>query len=249
MAAYGLYDAGFPGMKAGIEDTSAIPAATRQPIAFGTPVFFMEGDEKGAYPFTVDQSTIKFSADFIASNSTVVTVNTLATAAVVYATSHAATFAAVVVAVEALTGVDVVASDATLRTITVRTYGASTILPVTALVSSVTTLGSSQPTVTYQFGTTMRIAGVAMHQHKEPLSGLVRYEIKDPASIMREGKIYVLTADTTLAHKPAYLTAAGAWTDETVAGAVANLATPYFFRTATSGAGMAILEVFDKPAI
>lgn len=238
MSEYGGYDAGFPGMKAGIEDTRAEAGAARAPIAFGTPSFRKEGDERGLYPFIADTQTATISADFIASNSTIATVNGVATAAVVYATSHAVTFAAVVAAIEALTGVDVVSSNATARTITVKTYGTDG-LPTTTTLAIVTTLGASQPTVAYQFGTTLKLAGVSMHQHKGAIAGLVRYETKDPASVMTRGKIYVTSADTIISQKTAYLTSAGAWTDE-VTG---NLATPYIFRSGTSGAGLAVLAV------
>lgn len=247
MPEYGLYEQGFPGMTARGFVKDAVPGAARQAIAFGAPVFAKEGDEVGRFPFIADQMTFTYSADFSASNSIAVTANGVSITPVEYGTSHAATFAALVAAIEALAGVDVVASNATTRTITLRTWSGSTATPVVTGATSAVT-GGSAVTVAAQFGTSLKLRGVAMHQHKEPLNGLVRYEVKDPVSVMISGRIFVKNADTVVAHKPAYLTATGTWTDETVAGAVSNLSTPYFFRSNVSGAGLALLEVVEKPA-
>ena len=150
-------------------------------------------------------------------------------------------------AVEALTGVDVVSSNATTRTLTIRTWTGTVATPVVTGATSAVT-GGTAVTVAAQFGTSLKLRGVAMHQHKEPIADLVRYEVKDPVSAMTSGRIFVKNADTVVAHKPAYLTATGTWTDETVAGSVSNLSTPYYFRSNVSGAGLALLEVVEKPA-
>ena len=126
MSAYGDMNPGvaglimtqYPKIDSGIVQESMTP---------GTPVFGYTRSDKKIWKLKADVSKLVFSADLSASNSTVVTVNSVAAAAVVYATSHAATMTAIINAIKALTGVEAVldSTDSNGRTILIRTKGAT----------------------------------------------------------------------------------------------------------------------------
>ena len=126
MSAYGDMNPGVAGMivtqypkiQTGIVQESMTP---------GTPVFGYTGSDNKIWKLKADVSKLVFSADLGASNSTVITVNSVAAAAVVYGTSHAATMTAISNAIKALTGAEAVldSTDSNGRTILVRTKGAT----------------------------------------------------------------------------------------------------------------------------
>lgn len=130
----GLIVTQYPKIDTGIVQESMTP---------GMPAFGYTGSDKKIWKLKADVSKLVFSADLSASNSTVITVNTVAAAAVVYATSHAATMTAIINAIKALTGVEAVldSTDSNGRTILVRTKG----LTITA---SGAVTGGSAVTVT-----------------------------------------------------------------------------------------------------
>ena len=80
--------------------------------------------------------------------------------------------------------------------------------------------------------------GVFVRTQKYP--GL--YENKDVANIVRKGLVYVPVSDAVVANAPLYITPAGVWTDETSG----NTACKGKFRSTTSGAGLALVELFDN---
>lgn len=88
---------------------------------------------------------ITFSADFVASNSIAVTVNGVAITPVVYATSHAATFAALIAAIDGLSSCSCT-GDATARTLLIKPTDSDADPVITCTV----TLGASQATATIQ---------------------------------------------------------------------------------------------------
>lgn len=112
----GLIMTQYPKIDSGIVQESMTP---------GTPVFGYTGSDKKVWKLKADVSKLVFSGDLGASNSTVITVNGVAAAAVVYGTSHAATMTAIINAIKALTGVEAVldSTDSNGRTILVRTKG------------------------------------------------------------------------------------------------------------------------------
>lgn len=77
-----------------------------------------------------------------------------------------------------------------------------------------------------------------------PGNGTANYPDKSAVNIVVEGKVYVPVAGVVTSGKKAYLTAAEVWTD--VVGA--NIATPYVFRSTTTGAGLALLQVVKSAA-
>lgn len=126
----GLIRTQYPKIDTGIVQETMTP---------GTPVFGYTGSDKKIWKLKADVSKLVFSVDLSASNSTVVTVNSVAAAAVVYATSHAATMTAIINAIKALAGVEAVldSTDSNGRTILIRTKG------TTATASGAVTGGSA----------------------------------------------------------------------------------------------------------
>lgn len=126
MSAYGDMNPGvagtivsqYPKVDTGIVQESMTP---------GTPVFGYTNSDNKVWKLKADVSKLVFSGDLGASNSTVITVNSVAAASVVYGTSHAATMTAIINAIKALTGVEAVldSDDTNGRTILVRTKGAT----------------------------------------------------------------------------------------------------------------------------
>ena len=232
MSEYNELDKALPGLKYGI-DSTVVTGCAVNPISFGAPVYGVIGEENKVGPLLNDKATVGFSADFSASNviagNVAVAGRSAVAYSVTYATSHAATFAALVAA---LKGIEVVSSDAVARSIVLSANGET--LVVTGAVT-----GGTAVTVTVTAGTEMVLRGVALRSAKAQVAGVERYEETDPVNIITEGEVWVTTADTVLAQKQAYLTAGGAWTDE----ASGNTATGWTFRSSTTGAGLARLEV------
>lgn len=238
MNMYGTVDESLPGQKVGNEavvDTCAAPAALD--VAFGIPVFREEAEDVVAYPWVNDAPSVKFSADFVASNSIVATVAGSALAAVVFATDHATTFAALVAALEAVDGVTVTASSATARTISLSYLkaGAKTSLPLSFAITG----GASQPTATVSAGTTRILGGVTLRTFGDIRDGAWQYGPTDPMNVLTRGVVAVKTADAVSSYNPVYITAAGAWTDE----ATGNYETTFTWKTSVSAAGMANVKV------
>lgn len=80
--------------------------------------------------------------------------------------------------------------------------------------------------------------GIAIRTQKYPGS----YEDKDVVNIVRKGQVYVEVAAAVQANNALYLTPAGVWTDVTTS----NTACKGKFRSSTSGAGIALVELFDN---
>lgn len=68
------------------------------------------------------------------------------------------------------------------------------------------------------------------------------YEEKDVATIVRKGLVYVPVSDAVVANSALYITPAGVWTDETSG----NTACKGKFRSSTTGAGLALVELFGN---
>lgn len=134
MAAYGYMDPVMAGMVEGVGDARTVdPVILKAAVGFGKPLFGYLGDSvANAWGYLADTAKISVATNLVASNSSVVTVNGVASAAVVYGTSHAATMTALIAAIKAIPvstanpyGVEAVLdpSDTDGRTILVRTKG------------------------------------------------------------------------------------------------------------------------------
>lgn len=205
MTAYGYADPALAGMVKGFGDARTVdPVILQEAIPFGQPVFGYAGQSPAkGWGFKKDTAKIVYSTDFVASNSTIVTVNGVATDAVVYATSHAVTIAAIVTAIKAK-GFDAVldASDTNSRTILVRSKGAT----ITA--DSATTGGSGQPTDTVTYSSGQMFLGVHVFKHVDPSKSPAQYDVAD---VLRIGVITGSTASGSALKKgmPAYVATTG----------------------------------------
>lgn len=236
MTAYNTLSSGFAGLKKS-GNSSVKTGAAGEDIEFGRPVFSYDGESK-VYNFKLDVAKVVYSADFSSSNSIAVTVNGVSITPVVYGTSHAATVAALVVAVNALTNADCVldTSDATSKTILIRTKGAD-------CTATSTVTGGSAVTATITQHTGSTFVGVAMHTHKE--GG--KYYQYDAVNIMRRGELYVSSNTAAETNMIAYLDIAGA--DK---GAFSNAAGTDIgckFTGNVSGAGIVPVEVNGQVAL
>jgi len=218
---------------AGINDAGIYDVGIED-INFGEAVVGYKGDKK-LYKFRLDGGELVMSADFVASNSIIVTVNGVATTAVVYASSHADTAALVVDAIKALAGVECVldTSDTTNRTYLIRTKGA------TAVVSIAVTLGASQATGAFTASAASFLRGVASFQQIE--GG--KYAAKTVVDAVERGGIAVPVSGAVSSNMPAYLNASGvfATSGTAVSGAI--------FDSSTTGAGLAELVLNGPVAL
>lgn len=69
-----------------------------------------------------------------------------------------------------------------------------------------------------------------------------KYEAQDVATIVRTGLVYVPVAAAVQANTQVYLTSAGVWTGTVGTNTVCKAK----FRSSTSGAGLALIELFDN---
>lgn len=197
--AYGSYQAGLAGQAASNDNTYDTFRAS-EAFTPGYPVFGYKATAginhpKRAYKYKKDTGKLVASGDLVTSNSTIVTVNGVASAAVVFATDHATTMATLVNAIKAIpvsaanpNGVEAVldSTDASGRTILIRTQGAA------ATVSAATTLGAGQATWSATYASGQIFLGVVtIDQSKPPVTigGSFSYAVRDPISVCVDGEI------------------------------------------------------------
>jgi hypothetical protein len=209
MSAYGNINRGFAGMKAEsyqfIEKIASGAVADSNGIDFGQPCFSYQGDDVNIYNYYLDTATLTFSTDLSASNSTVITINSVALDAVVFATTHAAAMAAIVVLVKAA-GYDSTYSGDILY---IRSKGAT--ITATGVVSS-----GSAVTITPAYTSDQVFRGMARHYAKETQTKTAgvndtTYEQYDAISIVEEGIYYgAINNVTVLSESICYIDNSGA---------------------------------------
>lgn len=192
-----LYDIGF--------NNVLTPVSAIEQIPIGLGVAKVIGSDYQVRLPHVNVSTSVVSTALITGNSTVATVNGIALAPVVYATSNTATLAAIAAAIAAQPNIGSAVSNGT-DTITVT---ASQGFAVT--VSLVTTLGASQPTWTTTASTQDIFYGVALYiQNKMNLlgpqgsNGGAPYFVGDPVSTLTRGRVWVNVENTVSSDTPVY---------------------------------------------
>lgn len=196
MSQYGNIDRAFAGMKA---EHYQYPEILKSGVAvdeinFGKPVFSYLGDSEKCYNYYNDTCSLLFDADFVTSNSIVITVNGEATSAVAFTTDHDTTAALVVTAIKALEIEDnngntinpdciLDASDTNNRTFLIRGVG------VDLVVSEAITGGGSQATGTPTYSSDQVFRGLARHKAKYIDNGDTdaKYVINDSISIVEAG--------------------------------------------------------------
>jgi hypothetical protein len=194
---------------------------------------------------TLNKTTLSADADLIASNSTVVTLNGTALDAVVYATSHADTMAAI--AAEIDTHPDVQSADYPGSGRDIEIIGLN---GAEVSASAVTTGGASQAGWTQVQAVNGVFRGIAMHQHTEP-SGVgtndAKYNDQEAASIVRQGMVWVVVNEAVASDADAYLVVGGSDAGKFGVTSSGNIKSGKY-RSPTAGAGIAKLEVI-LPAI
>jgi len=194
-------DIAIAGQIANTQDRVIKTRNSLQNIEFGRGV--VVGTVKGTDAKNIfkSASSLTYSTDFVASNSTIVTVNGVSTPAVVFATSHAATFAAVIAAIDALSGVSAVAG--TGREILITVDNALSNITV----SSATTGGAGQPTTTITYSSSDVFEGVAVVRHGQPetVGGDDKYLVNDALNLMTRGVIWVEVVATVAYGDDAYV--------------------------------------------
>lgn len=190
MGAYDYMDSDVAGLKQGLGGRveGGWVCAESGGIPFGKPVFGYKGDAKNLYKFHKDTAKIVYSKNFVASNSTIVTVDGVATTATVYATSHADKMAAIVDKLNAIAGVEALLdpADTDVRTILIRKKGKE------FTVASATTGGTGQPTATITYDSAQVFVGFSMFSQKAPglgVSTLQGYEQYDAVNVIADGEL------------------------------------------------------------
>lgn len=244
MGAYDYMDSAIAGLKNGLAGRVEGGWVCAEPlgIPYGYPVFGHLGNDKSVYSYKNDVAKIVYSADFIASNSAVITVDGVAITATVYATDHDAQIAAMVVKLNALAGIEAVLdpADTDSRTILIQKKTKSF---VTNDVTSVITGGSSVPTVAVTYGSSQVFLGVSLFVQKAPSLGVTTnqgYEQYESVAVMADGEIWVPVSAAVKANNEAYVSTSGAGIAKFAASGLAVSAR--YKSNAASGA-LAILNV------
>jgi hypothetical protein len=125
----------------------------------------------------------------------------------------------------------------------VRSYAAEEIIPIAYPVK----LGTDKSKQVLKTTSGALAVGFALHDHdrEQTSGGVVQYAAKETVSVITQGRFWVPTTDAVAADAVANLTVAtGALTDEAVtAGIEAFTHFSARFVTATTGAGLAIVEI------
>lgn len=233
---YDVQGSAVAGLLLGGADTRVDAFLAAEDIEFGRPLFAYPGEKK-VYPFYNDTAKLVFDADFVASNTIDITVNTVAAAQVTFDTDHDTTAGLVKDAIAALTGVECVLdpADTNNRTFLIRVKGA------TAVVTEAVAAGASQAsgTITYQSGQVY--VGLSLRSQK--LGG--KYEAKKEVNVLERGKCYCEANVAVKENLDAYVDNAGADAGKlNITGTLISAV----FRSTTSAAGLAVVETNGQKA-
>lgn len=206
-----------------------------QDIEFGYPVFSYAGS-KLAYPYLADTAKVVFSGDFVTSNTVIVTVNSVASATVTFASNTLTTMNLVVDALNAMTGVEAFrdTTDGTNRTVYIRTIGAA------ITVATTVALGASQATSTKTYSSAQVFVGLALRTMM-PSAGTAKYLAKDEVNVLERGKLWAETSTSAVSNVAAYVGSTGKLAN---AGTAINCV----FRGNRTGAGLVEVEVNGQTA-
>lgn len=241
MPEYGNMNQAFAGLRYGIMDGDVETRIAQEEVGFGLPVFGYEGEIETGYKYYADVAKVVFDADFVASNSIIITVNGTPSTATVFDTDQETTLAALVANVAALAGVECVADDSDVdgRTILVRTKGA------TAVVTEAITGGASQATGTITTGSGQVFLGITMSTQKEDFF----YNALDTMNVVHKtGRVYAQVTGVAVANGKAYLGTDGKFS-ATAGTDIGCVFVSNEVADAASGNNIAIVEVADIAAL
>jgi hypothetical protein len=181
-------DVGQKGQVATLEDSNIKTRNAEQAIEFGRAV--VKGITGGVDVKNIFKSkaSLTFDADFVTVNTIDLNVNGVAISQVTFATSHAATFAAVIAAIDALTGISAVAG--TGREILITVDNAASNITISDVVVAG---GASQAGSTTVYSSVDTFEGIAALRHGQPttIGGDDKYQINDAVNVLTKGVIFV----------------------------------------------------------
>jgi len=181
-------DVGQKGQVATLEDSNIKTRNAEQAIEFGRAV--VKGITGGVDVKNIFKSkaSLTFDADFVTGNTIDLNVNGVAISQVTFATSHAATFAAVIAAIDALTGISAVAG--TGREILITVDNAASNITISDVVVAG---GASQAGSTTVYSSVDTFEGIAALRHGQPttIGGDDKYQINDAVNVLTKGVIFV----------------------------------------------------------
>lgn len=224
----------FAGMKADSRFDLVESYIAEADIDFGLAVGSEKGDVEGVAGVTKDEATLTFNADFVTSNSIVITVNGNSTPAIAFDTDHDTTMDNVKAAIELLSEVTSVSlTDATNnRQFTI--VAAGTVISVSEAVTG----GASQPSGTVVLIGDNVFRGIALHTHKE--GG--KYYTNDAVNVLRQGCAWVVTSVAVTADDDVYVDVVGGESKFTNVS-TNNLATGGKFKSTIAAAGIVKAEI------
>ena len=181
-------DVGQKGQVATLEDSNIKTRNAEQAIEFGRAV--VKGITPGVDVKNIFKSkaSLTFDADFVTGNTIDLNVNGVAISQVTFATSHAATFAAVIAAIDSLTGISAVAG--TGREILITVDNAASNITISDVVVAG---GASQAGSTTVYSSVDTFEGIAALRHGQPttIGGDDKYQINDAVNVLTKGVIFV----------------------------------------------------------
>ena len=245
MAAYGYMDAVMAGLVEGVGDARTTdPVILKAAVGFGKPLFGYQGDSvANAFGYLADTAKISIATDLVTSNSSIVTVNGVASAAVVFASPHAATMTALIAAIKAIPvstanpyGVEAVLdpADTNGRTILVRTKG----------VANTTTwaiTGGTPPVInasTYASGQVF--LGIHRFKHVDTTS---HPAVGDCADVVRIGTIWAVANSGPKKYGAGYVASTGVMANSGAAISTVKFASNY---QSVNSVGLAKVEVLGS---
>lgn len=180
----------FSGLLADIRDNTIITGIAQGVVQFGYGVVSGSDVENQVRVPALNVTILSIDADLIASNSTIATVNGDSTTATVFATSHAATLAAIAVKIALLPDVDTAVVGPGARDITITGLDG-----IAVSASAVTTLGVSQGTWTQAQSSGDVFRGISVHQHVEQSTAGVQdaaYRNMDTVGVLSQGALWTM---------------------------------------------------------
>lgn len=228
----------FAGMKVDSRFDVVETGQAQGTIPYGYPVGAEAGNTTQVASFAKDNASLLYDADFVASNKINGTVNGVAWVEVDWDTDQATTLTALIAAVNAMSGVTAVAGAA--RTVDIEMDSGATIT-----VTTVVTGGVSQATGTPTYSSDNVFRGIALHRHSEQSAAGVQdasYKVTESVSVLRQGQAWAEVSVAVTADETAYVDIAAATAKLTNVSS-SNLTTGGKFRSTTTGAGIAKVEI------
>ena len=238
MTAYDNINAAVAGLKHGL-NSRVISKLAAEDLPLGYPLFALKGNDESIGLLNNDEAAVLYDADFVSLNNIEFNVtrpgpndvDVTTQVNVLFDTDQATTLAALVAAVDAITGIDAAGTGA--REITVNSDDGAAIT-----VTSTVTLGASQAgeTVTPANSGNQVFRGVSMLTQTNP----VPYPSGSMVNVMTEGGIWVEVSTACVSQSAVYYAADGTFAN------AGTIIPNVIFETDLAAAGLARITI-NKP--